>query len=130
MQGCAATKKWTLDSITVGEKGENNLNISSIVKVKTHTHAQGSLSDHYHKPKMPYDPYKPDLVYKGTKWINDSANVNKRIDFNKIPDIAKKISHSMFGLPSPVLSSEKEIEMERLQSTAHSVAVPKGTGLW
>jgi hypothetical protein len=34
----------------------------------------------------------------------------------------------MFGLPSPVLSSEREIEMDRQQSTAHSIAVPKGAG--
>lgn len=125
MHGCTATKKWTLDLITVGDKGENILNISSILKVKTHTHAQGSLSNHYHKPKMPYDPFKPHLVYRGGTWINDIANVNKRIDFSKIPDIAKTISHSMFGLPSPLLSSERESEMDRPLNCRKTI-----TGFW
>lgn len=130
MHGCFAKKKWTLDAIIDGADCDSKvLVIKTHSKMNVHTHPQRILSEHYHKPTLPYDPFKPHLVYKDKRWSQDVSNVGKRVDFSKLPkDIVDNIPNHLLRLPDCNLSS-REKDMQDAASTGSRTDVPKGKGM-
>lgn len=130
--GCNAKKKLILDDIesTKDETSERKvLLLTCLAAKKGHVHAsKNDLS--YNKPSLPYDPYKPHLVYKARTrtWVKNTKE-NDLIDFNKVPEeIINNIPRHLLKLPDVVESSSRDDAIRNATTTASSLSVPKGQG--